>query len=339
MKPSSISKKKKGKRQSTFGFGRKAMAVTPGAAKPRLASPSPPPAAPAEQLPEVAQSQPEPAPPPATLEQLREAHMATVQRSLQSAVPHVMSRLESHGYAIVDEFLPLATVRQMRSEAESLRLNGRLAQAQYEHFDAIVDEPNVAQIELNGGDLYFECPRLHEYVVSVGSAMPAVANQKFSNARISTTHFYNRLQVSLANGASLGKHIDNTMTNLRKITFLTYLNEEWEPSHGGYLRMYANGTGPDINDATSSVLAGVDEDGHTFLDIAPLAGRVIAFWSDAMVHSVQPSFLPSEDSHRWVLTVWMATEDQAFLHFDPVTAHRHWPDLYPAPNKNGDTHA
>ena len=63
---------------------------------------------------------------------------------------------------------------------------------------------------------------------------------------------------------------------------------------------------------------------HACVDIAPLGGRLLAFWSDSMIHGVLPSHAASEAEHRWALTVWLHTDDPASISFDPDAEARHF---------------
>jgi Rps23 Pro-64 3,4-dihydroxylase Tpa1-like proline 4-hydroxylase len=103
---------------------------------------------------------------------------------------------------------------------------------------------------------------------------------------------------------------------------LLYLQGEWQPEYGGCFRMYTE-DGVDGGEAPDGVSVG---DG--FVDIAPLGGRLLAFWSDSMVHSVCESFaLGGDESHRWALTVWLHTDDASAIHYDPAAEARHFPGL------------
>lgn len=73
-------------------------------------------------------------------------------------------------------------------------------------------------------------------------------------------------------------------------------------------------------DASADLLGG----GFPVVDIAPLGGRLLAFWSDRMVHGVNPSFAASEGENRWALTVWLQTEDPTAIDFDPEAESKHF---------------
>ncbi|DBA00456.1 TPA: hypothetical protein N0F65_002699 [Lagenidium giganteum] len=90
------------------------------------------------------------------------------------------------------------------------------------------------------------------------------------------------------NGARYTKHCDNPNQNGRKLTAIVYLNPEWEPTHGGELRLHT--------DNTTNVP----------LCVAPLLDRLLLFFSDRRVpHEVLPCF-----TNRYALTVWYLDYDE-----------------------------
>ena len=74
-------------------------------------------------------------------------------------------------------------------------------------------------------------------------------------------------------GGRYQKHVDgfNAGAVHRVWSFLLYLNEGWTPSDGGHLRVYDVGGSP----------------GH--IDVAPAAGTLVVFKSDAVPHEVMPT--------------------------------------------------
>ncbi|MCI0570350.1 MAG: 2OG-Fe(II) oxygenase [Myxococcaceae bacterium] len=64
----------------------------------------------------------------------------------------------------------------------------------------------------------------------------------------------------------------------RRLTAITYLNEGWEPAHGGVLRLYPD-AGP--------------------VDVAPGLDTLVVFLSDRLEHEVLPSFAPCLAVTAW----------------------------------------
>ena len=91
-------------------------------------------------------------------------------------------------------------------------------------------------------------------------------------------------------GAFYKKHLDQfSSSGHRKISFICYLNVNWQPEDGGELRMFLP-TG--------------------ILDIAPMAGKLVCFRSDVVEHEVLECY-----ANRYSLTGWMLDQyiDLSFL--------------------------
>jgi len=72
----------------------------------------------------------------------------------------------------------------------------------------------------------------------------------------------------------------------RLFTILLYLNPDWEPSHGGCLRVYY-----------AAPLPAAEEQHH---DVAPQAGRLLVFRSGDVEHEVLAAH-----ADRWAITMWV----------------------------------
>jgi SM-20-related protein len=77
------------------------------------------------------------------------------------------------------------------------------------------------------------------------------------------------------------RHCDAVGANTNRVlTTIVYLNKDWITSDGGSLRLYPR------------------TEGH--VDIAPLLGRALVFWSDGRVpHEVLPAHQP-----RYAVSLW-----------------------------------
>ena len=124
----------------------------------------------------------------------------------------------------------------------------------------------------------------------------------------------NKLAVVETDGEGYAKHVDNVMgagcDDARKLTAIYYLNPHWDAGAGGHLRVWdadvvgAGADGPRSSDGAARV--------------SPRGDRLVVFWSDALVHDVEPSRIASSADDRWALTVWhIAMEPNA----DPSLAH------------------
>ena len=77
------------------------------------------------------------------------------------------------------------------------------------------------------------------------------------------------------------QHCDAVGANTdRVLTTIVYLNRDWIPADGGSLRLHTRAEGG--------------------VDVAPLIGRVLFFWSDGRVpHEVLPAYQP-----RYAVSLW-----------------------------------
>lgn len=89
-------------------------------------------------------------------------------------------------------------------------------------------------------------------------------------------------------GAFYKRHLDNFRgTSNRLVTALLYLNEGWQESDGGQLRLYTDGS-----------------DGSNYIDIFPHAGTLVLFRSALFWHEVLPA-----RRERFSLTGWLRVRE------------------------------
>lgn len=212
---------------------------------------------------------------PTTLEETLEL----ITKRVDEVVPEqVVPQLRARGYALVDGFLGDAFTLALRHEAEQLYERGEMEISKSTRFCpennsvVIYDKRNVFSTQMLGGDAYYSSPRLHEYVVGMVTAMYPWLAQAFPEASLSPQMASNKLAVCIGDGSSYDKHYDNSgEDDLRKLTVLLYLNPVWRPELGGEFRIFS---------------CAKEGNGFTHTDIAPIADRLLVFWSDRCVHSV-----------------------------------------------------
>jgi hypothetical protein len=110
---------------------------------------------------------------------------------------------------------------------------------------------------------------------------------------------YERSDVMLANypggGSRFARHIDNTTGDGRRLTMLVYLNPEWDKEKGGALRL------------TPSECATYSERNSEAdaTDVYPQCGRIAMFFSADIPHEVRPTY-----GNRHALTIWYYDRDE-----------------------------
>ena len=136
----------------------------------------------------------------------------------------------------------------------------------------------------------------------------------------------NKLAVVEKDGAGYAKHVDNMFgacgadeNDARKVTAIYYLNPDWDAQRGGFLRAYDadvcaadDGRPQTLLGDLSAVkrrLAASLTDAEDASRIAPRGDRLVIFWSNALVHDVEPSSIIAETDRRWALTTWLVAQD------------------------------
>ena len=97
-------------------------------------------------------------------------------------------------------------------------------------------------------------------------------------------------------GARFTRHVDNPpeAADLRVVTAILYLNGDWQPAHGGALRMYGVGSPAISTDADSS---------EPFVEVEPRRGTLAIFWSHLIPHEVLPASVA-----RFAISLWMSVD-------------------------------
>ena len=214
---------------------------------------------------------------------------------------------------VLDDVLGASECERLRLQAEAIRAGGMLEDCQS---SGAVRATQCAQ----GDDqMRAAAEDLVALPLAIARAVAlrindAVGPRGGSRLLIEDGTHTNKLAVVEVDGAGYAKHVDNVMGascgDARKLTAIYYLNPHWDAQAGGHLRCWdadvvgAGADGPPSSDGAARV--------------SPRGDRLVVFWSDALVHDVEPSRIASSADDRWALTVWhMAMEPNA----DPSLAH------------------
>lgn len=180
--------------------------------------------------------------------------------------------------------------------------------------------------EPDGGD-YFSAPDLISYIAALLQTLPGALNEQLLTREValSNSAFNAKLAVTTAGGSKYPLHIDNPVGNgmdVRKLTAILYLNPGWVEGMGGEIRLF-------VNDEK--------EEGVKIVDLSPVGGRLLLFWSDEIPHEVLATSSSTghdeqyddginkvdeetddsttySDSDRYALTVWIPTDNGLVLH-------------------------
>ena len=184
----------------------------------------------------------------------------------------ISNNLADNGFAVTDQFLNLNEVRNITGldvfKDGSLRKAG-------------IGKGNKQLNEAIRGDSIFWIdrsaahPPLKGYLDKLNELRLYLNQSLFLSLKDCEVHL-----ASYPPGSFYKRHLDQFKSDdHRKLSVITYLNEDWNDEHGGQLRVYL-------------------PDGHQ--DFLPLAGRLICFRSDMIEHEVLPA-----TRERLSVTGWM----------------------------------
>lgn len=87
---------------------------------------------------------------------------------------------------------------------------------------------------------------------------------------------------------------EGSISNIRKYSFLLYLNRNWIPAHGGHLRLHRDSGGDTLPPGELP----------NFIDVEPLAGTLVIFRSDLIPHEVLDTY-----NERLAIVGWFLSKD------------------------------
>jgi len=139
-------------------------------------------------------------------------------------------------------------------------------------------------------------PGTDDLCEAVDALVTALKRRPEVKERLAHTDFRNSAMFAVYPGGAARyiKHIDNSlMTDGRRLTTILYLNKDWEPSHGGQLRIFE----PTMQSTRIKA------------DVEPLWNRLVLFWSTEEVpHEVLPSY-----RDRAAVSIWYTCARECLL--------------------------
>eukprot|EP01065_Artemidia_motanka_P027488 TRINITY_DN32686_c0_g1_i1.p1 TRINITY_DN32686_c0_g1~~TRINITY_DN32686_c0_g1_i1.p1 ORF type:complete len:387 (+),score=129.32 TRINITY_DN32686_c0_g1_i1:44-1162(+) len=211
---------------------------------------------------------------------------------------HAARCLLERDFAVLDDFWPAADCRRIRAELHRDWRSGHLSPGVI-GTGAACDSAAATTMRSDlirwheGGDPGTEAAtefleeRADIFIQKLGVLLQSIGAEDWQPKSRSKMMF----AVYPGDGTHYVKHYDNPNRNGRKVTLLLYLNEDWQPSHGGHLRI-----GRDAIECSE----------RPYADVAPISGRAVLFWSDRRCpHEVAPCHVP-----RYTLTTWYLDADE-----------------------------
>ncbi len=191
----------------------------------------------------------------------------------------IAEQLDRHAIATIDNLLPQQVLQQLLSETKELLGDGEFHPA---HIGHGVAEYRISEIR---GDkiLWLEEREITEAQQQYFAFLNELREHLSSYFRIALPWQECHL-ATYPVGSFYARHLDQFReTNNRIFSAILYLNENWQETDGGQLRVY--------NDASHE-------------DIAPLFGRFVCFRSDVVEHEVLSTNRP-----RFSVTGWMRRDE------------------------------
>lgn len=178
-------------------------------------------------------------------------------------IPKLVDEIASRGYVIIDEFLSPETIALLAAEAKTLHAAGGMKKAGIgkaaEHSNDIRGDFIHWLEEANAS------PGQQQYLQHMKALRGALNRDLYLGLFNFETHF-----AIYPPGAGYGRHLDQFQgDNARELSSILYLNQDWQDTDGGELRIY------------------LDETRHQ--DIAPQGGRLVLFLSAQFWHEVLPA--------------------------------------------------
>ena len=197
----------------------------------------------------------------------------------------IADQLATKDYAVIDNFLSSQEVEDILNIFDIHRQDGAFKQAaigdsDHQEIDKSVRKDLIKWIDK---DQAFSPTQI--FLQKIDEVKNYLNRTCYLGIKEYETHF-----TIYPPGAFYKRHLDQFATkDHRKISFICYLNQDWEPAHGGELRLYL-------------------PEGEK--DVAPLAGRLACFRSDVVEHEVLLSH-----ANRYSMTGWMLDQyiDLSFL--------------------------
>ena len=209
-------------------------------------------------------------------------------QNYHSQLNSIIDDLTENGYAICEDFLPAPIIQALADKAEKRYMDGEMLTAKTGK-NAIVQQKTFRNDSIYWLDENSLNATTQAYFAQIATLKTALNQQLFMNLHDIETH----LAVYPIGGVYL-KHLDtfkqtgDTPTPKRQLSSVLYLNDNWQAHEGGELRLYLNDVGND--------------NANNYLDILPIAGRLVLFLSADFWHEVLPA-----TRNRISLTGWFRT--------------------------------
>jgi SM-20-related protein len=189
-----------------------------------------------------------------------------------------LTAFDENGFFVVDNFCSLNDARAARAAAQRMVDAQQLSPAGVSRAGSV--QPRIR------GDLttFLDETELDAGFVGVVAALTDFQAALREQAWLTLPRRELQLGCYPGDGTGYARHLDAfrgaSLIGHRRVTVVLWLNDGWQPEHGGCLQVTTD-TG--------------------MVDVEPVLGRAIVFWSERVPHEVLPCFAP-----RFALTMWLS---------------------------------
>lgn len=172
----------------------------------------------------------------------------------------IASSLAEKDYCVIDNFMTAYEVAALRQVAHSYWQEDEFSQAGIGTAGLYQKDRTVRGDSIRWIDPKTAASPTQKFLDKIEDLQNALNQLLFLSLKEFECHF-----AIYPPGTFYARHLDQFAgRNIRKISFVLYLNEDWDPKDGGFLRMFVNET----------------------IDVIPEAGRLALFRSDVVEHEV-----------------------------------------------------
>lgn len=189
----------------------------------------------------------------------------------------IITQIVEKGYGVLDNFISEQDITDLNSSFTE-RYNQKLFK------QAGISKQQVVEKAIRGDEIFWlEKAQADEselgFLNKLESFIEYVNYTCYLGLRSYEIHY-----ASYPVGTFYKRHLDKFRNDSgRKLSFICYLNQNWQPENGGQLVLYLD---------------------HETLEILPLGGRLVCFESDKIEHEVLPA-----NRERRSLTGWLKNTD------------------------------